>query len=120
MPAGRARRAWLPLAAVVLAAGCSHNPGYFPFYAPGGPIAQTHAKPGGPGYFRNFDPKAARLELTPSGSATAPLGSQIVVLATVYDKDGNARRARRVEWMIDGPGNIVEADESGVWPVRGY
>jgi len=30
-----------------------------------------------------------------------------------------ARRSRRVEWMIEGPGNIVEVDESGFYPGRG-
>jgi hypothetical protein len=48
------------------------------------------------------------------------LGSQIVLVATVYDGDGQPRRSRRVEWMVDGPGNIVEADESGLYPGRGY
>jgi uncharacterized repeat protein (TIGR01451 family) len=114
-------RPWVTVAAVaLLAAGCSHNPGYFPFLLPGGPVAQTHAKPGGLGYFRNFDPKACRLELTPGGTACAPVGAQIVLVATVYDKDDTARRDRRVEWVVEGPGNIIEADETGVWPARGY
>src|SRR5262245_12109797 len=97
-------------AALALApAGCSHNPGYFPYLLPGGPIAESHAKPGGPGYFRNFDPKACKLEVAPNQQITAPLGSQIVLVAGVLDKDGDLRRSRRVEWMLDGPGYIVEA-----------
>ncbi len=100
--------------------GCSYNPGYFPYLLPPGKIEQTHAKPRAFGYFRNFDPKACRLGVTPSGQANAPLGSQIVLVATVFDKDGQPRRDRRVEWMIDGPGNIVEADESGLYAGRGY
>ncbi|MBM3980187.1 MAG: hypothetical protein FJ304_07855 [Planctomycetes bacterium] len=111
------------LAAVALAlvaAGCSYNPGYFPYLLPPGRVEQTHAKPRGFGYFRNFDPKAAKLGVTPAGQANAPLGSQIVLVATVYDKDGTPRRDRRVEWMIDGPGSIVEADESGFYAGRGY
>ena len=115
-----ARLAALMLAAVALsAAGCSYNPGYFPWLVPPGPIEQTHAKPR-LGYFRNYDPKACRLDVKPGGQATAPLGSQLVLVATVYDKDGQPRRDRRVEWMIDGPGNIVEADESGLYAGRGY
>lgn len=115
-----ARLAALVLAVVALAGGgCSYNPGYFPWVLPPGPIEQTHAKPRF-GYFKNFDPKACRLGVTPAGQANAPLGSQIVLVATVYDKDGQPRRDRRVEWMIDGPGNIVEADESGFYAGRGY
>jgi uncharacterized repeat protein (TIGR01451 family) len=115
-----ARVAALVLAVAALAGGgCSYNPGYFPWVLPPGPIEQTHAKPRF-GYFKNFDPKACRLGVTPGGQANAPLGSQIVLVATVYDKDGQPRRDRRVEWMIDGPGNIVEADESGFYAGRGY
>ncbi|AMV23694.1 Large cysteine-rich periplasmic protein OmcB precursor [Gemmata sp. SH-PL17] len=114
------------LAALVLVAavagigGCSYNPATFPYWLPPGRVEQTHAKPRGFGYFRDFDPKACRLEIKPSGNATAPLGSQIVLVATVYDKEGVPRRDRRVEWMIEGPGNIVEADESGFFAGRGY
>lgn len=119
MTAGRTRIAPL-LAAALLAAGCfnSHNPGYFPHYLPGGPIEQSHAKPRF-GVFRDFDPKAAKIDVTPQ-NATAPLGAQIVLVATVCDKDGQPRRSRRVEWVLDGPGNIIEVDEAGVYAGRGY
>jgi hypothetical protein len=105
-------------AALAAAPGCAYNPGYFPWLIPGGHIKQEHAKPGGLGYFNNFDPKACKLDVTPQ-NATAPLGSQIVLVATVYDKDGQPRRSRRVEWVLEGPGNIIEADESGFYPGRG-
>lgn len=108
------------LAAAAIGGGCTYNPGYFPYLIPPGPIQQTHAKPGGRGYFRDFDPKSHRLEVKPGGFVNAPLGSQIVLVATVYDKDGTPRRDRRVEWIVEGPGNIVEADESGVTHGRGY
>lgn len=115
-----ARTAAVVLAFAALAGeGCSYNPGYFPWLVPPGPIQQTHAKPR-LGYFHNFDRKAVRLGVNPGGQANAPIGSQIVLVATVYDKDGQPRRDRRVEWMIDGPGNIVEADESGLYAGRGY
>jgi uncharacterized repeat protein (TIGR01451 family) len=100
--------------------GCSHNPGYFPYLIPGGAIQESHAKPGGSGYFKNFDPKAVKLEISPNQQINAPLGSQIVLIGSVLDKDGQPRRSRRIEWMVEGPGNIVEADESGVFPGRGY
>jgi uncharacterized repeat protein (TIGR01451 family) len=113
----------LPVCLVALAAaaaGCfnSHNPGYFPYELPGGHIKQMHAKPRF-GFFRDFDPKANRLEVTPR-DATAPLGAQIVLVATVYDKDGEPRRSRRVEWILEGPGNIIEVDEAGLYAGRGY
>jgi uncharacterized repeat protein (TIGR01451 family) len=115
------RTALASLAALALAhCGCSYNPGYFPYLLPGGHIKQEHAKPGGHGYFRNFDPKACKLEVTPGPMITAPVGSQVVLVGTVFDNDGQPRRSRRVEWMVDGPGNIVEADESGIYPGRGY
>ena len=117
-----ATRTALVIVAALAAAhcGCSYNPGYFPYLLPGGHIKQEHAKPGGHGYFKNFDPKACKIEVTPGPMITAPLGSQVVLVGTVYDEDGQPRRSRRVEWMIDGPGNIVEADESGLYPGRGY
>ncbi len=108
------------VALALVATGCSYNPGYFPYLFAGGRTEQNHGKPGGHGYFRNFDPKAVKLGVTPSGQANAPLGSQIVLVASVYDKDGTARRDRRVEWMIEGPGHIIEADESGFYAGRGY
>lgn len=115
----RIRSSWLYVLLAASAAGCSHNPGYFPYLLPPGPIVQEHAKPRGPGYFRDFDPKARSLEVVPA-NGSAPLGSQVVLVATVYDKDGQPRRDRRVEWMIEGPGNIIEVDESGLHAGRGY
>ena len=103
-----------------LAGGCAYNPGYFPYELPGGPIVQDHAKPSGPGYFKNFDPKACKLEVTPNQQVTAPLGASIVLVGTVVDKDGQPRRSRRIEWVVEGPGNIIEVDESGLYPGRGY
>ncbi|MBA4066267.1 MAG: hypothetical protein C0501_21635 [Isosphaera sp.] len=108
------------LLAALLPVGCSYNPGYFPYLIPGGPVAESHAKPGGPGYFRNFDPKACKLLVTPDGQVNAPLGTAVVLVGTVADDDGQPRRSRRVEWLLDGPGAIVEADESGLYPGRGY
>jgi uncharacterized repeat protein (TIGR01451 family) len=99
--------------------GVSQNPSYFPYLLPTGDIIQTHAKPPGPGYFANFDPHAVRLEVRPV-ETTNPVRTQQVFIATVYDECGQPRRDRRVEWMVEGTGNIVEVDESGLFPGRGY
>lgn len=99
--------------------GVSQTTSYFPFLLPTGDIIRTHGKPPGIGYFRNFDPHAVRLEVRPI-EATNPVQTQHVFIATVYDEKGQPRRNRRVEWMLEGVGNIVEVDESGYFPGRGY
>src|SRR6516165_5624290 len=109
-------------AVLVLLTGCfgvSQNPSYFPHLLPTGDIIRTHAKPPGLSYYSNFDPHAVRLEVRPV-EATNPVRTQHVLIATVYDEKGVPRRNRRVEWMVEGVGNIVEVDESGFFPGRGY
>lgn len=118
MNAGRRYAVLAAMAVGCALAGCSYNPGYFPYLLPPGRISQEHAKPRF-GYFKNFDPKACRLEVNPP-QTTSPPGSTVVLVATVYDKDGTPRRDRRVEWLVDGPGNIIEVDESGLYAGRGY
>jgi uncharacterized repeat protein (TIGR01451 family) len=102
--------------------GLSQNPSYFPWLLPTEDIISTHAKPPGPAYYTNFDPYAVRLEVRPL-QQTNPTRTQLVLLATVYDGEGeNAkpRRGRRVEWIVEGVGHIVEVDESGCFPGRGH
>jgi uncharacterized repeat protein (TIGR01451 family) len=99
--------------------GVSQNPGYFPHLLPTGDIVRTHGKPPGPSYFSNFDSHAVRLEVRPL-EMTNPVRTQHVLIATVYDEKGVPRRHRRVEWMLEGVGNIIEVDESGIFPGRGY
>lgn len=114
-------RLLLALAALP-AAGCfgvSQNPSYFPFYLPTGDIIRTHAKPPGHGYFANFDPHAVSLEVTPL-EATGPTKSQFLIVAAVADENGQPRRSRRVEWLVEGVGQIIEVDESGYFAGRGY
>jgi uncharacterized repeat protein (TIGR01451 family) len=112
----------LVLASSGLLSGCfgvTQNPSYFPHLVPFGDIIQTHAKPPGPSYYSNYDPHAVRLEVRPV-DATNPVRTQHVLVATIYDETGKPRRARRIEWMVEGVGNIVEVDESGCFAGRGY
>jgi uncharacterized repeat protein (TIGR01451 family) len=102
--------------------GVQQNPSYFPWLLPTQDIIRTHAKPPGAAYFSNFDPYAVRLEVRPP-QQTNPVRTQLVVIATVYDGDGpdaKPRRDRRVEWVVEGAGHIVEVDESGCFPGRGH
>jgi uncharacterized repeat protein (TIGR01451 family) len=100
--------------------GVTSNPSYFPYLCPPGDIIPTHAKPGGHGYFANFDRYAVTLEVRPL-DATNPVRTQHVIIATVKDEKGVPLRGRRVEWMLEGTaGNLVEVDESGCWAGRGY
>jgi uncharacterized repeat protein (TIGR01451 family) len=121
MPRPRHLLVLLAAAGGLLPAGCfqAYNPSYFPNWGFMGPIDRTHAKPSGGAYFKNYDPKACRIELTPL-KCDNPTGTQQVLIASVVDADGMPRRSRRIEWLIDGPGYIVEVDESGWYSGRGY
>ena len=115
-------RAVLLAASLCWLSGCfggSQNPSYFPWLFPTGDIIQTHAKPPGFGYYANFDPYAIRLEVRPLSSVD-PVQTQHVIVATVYDASGKPRRDRRVEWKLSGVGHILEVDESGCLPGRGW
>src|SRR4051812_20040759 len=91
--------------------GVSQNPSYFPYLLPTGDVIQTHAKPPGHGYYADFDPHAVQLQVRPL-NATNPVRTQHVLIATVLDEQGRPRRHRRVEWLLEGAGHIIEVDES--------
>ena len=86
-----------------------------------GMVGRTHAKPAEGGYYTNWDPYAASVEVLPV-EATNPVGTQHVLVATVRDKDGQPLPNRRVEWIIPdgGVGAFVEVDESGLRDSRGH
>ena len=121
------RATWCLIALMLMASmnGCelfspSQNPAQLWWgFLPNGGIYQTHAKPPGKGYYANFDPYACRVEVRPKNISQQVGGLQIFI-ATVYDQQGAARRGRRVEWILHGPGHIIEVDEGGVYPDRGY
>jgi len=106
---------------MLLAAGCGFagNPAYFPHWLPAGDIIRTHGKPSGPSYYADFDPYARKIAVFPL-EATSPVNRHYVIVASVLDEHGRARRGRRVEWMLEGAGHIIEVDESGFAPGRGY
>ncbi len=105
---------------MALAGGCrNHMPHSLTWPATGDQIP-THPKPPEGGYYSNWDPYAATIELTPV-EAVNPVATQHVFIATVKDARGNPLPNRRVEWMIvEGVGAIVEVDESGWRASRGY
>jgi uncharacterized repeat protein (TIGR01451 family) len=123
--ASKGRRICLALlvaACMVALPGCfgvSSNPSYFPYLLPNCDIIQTHAKPISLGYFANFDRYAVDLQVRPIDQ-TNPVRTQYVVVATVRDDKGRPLRDRRIEWMLEGVGHIVEVDEDGCAPGRGY
>ena len=104
------------------ASGCfggTQNPSYFPYLLPTCDVIPTHAKPIGPGYYANFDPHAVELDLEPQ-TMTSQVGSQVVLLATVREMKNIPRRASGAwDWKVTN-GNIIEVDESGYLPGRGW
>ena len=113
--------ALVSLAAFVTLAGCRDTmPHSFTWPASGDTIP-THPKPPEGGYYTDWDPFAAALEVTPAKDVN-PVRTQHVLIATVRDKDGQPLPNRRVEWMIadGGVGDIVQVDESGFRASRGY
>lgn len=116
----RIRAATVAAVVASLFAGCgvTQNPSRVG-NLPNGNIIQTHAKPPLRGYWHDFDPHAKSLTVTPR-TAINQVGTQHVIIASVCDDRGDGRRSRRVEWHVTGVGHIVEVDESGLFPGRGY
>lgn len=120
---GRPRTPFVVVAIFLLTSGTGclfrqESPSYFPYLFGTGHTLDTHAKPRGRGYFADFDPHAKRLEVRPL-MGSVPVGTDQVIIATIYDEEGKPRRGRRVEWLLEGPGSILEVDESGHLPGRG-
>lgn len=62
--------------------------------------------------FSLFGSKAARLDITP-GTASKPTNKDVLLIASVYDRDGGTLSRRTVEWTIEGPGEFVAVDGGG-------
>ncbi len=76
---------------------------------------QMNAKPLGHGLIADGDPSACRITVRSLQQTTNAVRKQIVLVATVTDKDGQPWRGRQVEWLLQGAGNILEVDESGLF-----
>jgi uncharacterized repeat protein (TIGR01451 family) len=101
-------------------AGCeTHMPHSFTL-APGD-VERMHGEPAEGGYYTNWDPFAASIELRPVRDVN-PVRTQHVFVATVKDKNGKPLPNRRIEWLIaeGSVGSIVEVDESGWRSTRGH
>jgi uncharacterized repeat protein (TIGR01451 family) len=107
--------------AAVAITGCKTHMPHAATWPAGGDIVQSHAKPPEGGYYSNWDPWAAELEVTPVEDVN-PVRTQHYLIATVRDKDGKPLPNRRVEWIIStgSVGDIIEVDESGWRASRGY
>lgn len=120
---GRCRQTGLVALLVFATAGCMGltrnptRPRYW--FTPFGDIVRRHGKPAGLGYYDDYDPRSVRLEVHVL-KPCAPLKSQQIILATILDEQGRPLSRRRVEWMLEGSGQILEVDESGITPGRGY
>lgn len=110
----------LMVGAMFGAAGCRDN---YPhsFAIAGGKVERSHGKPMEGGYYTNWDPYAATIEITPMEDVN-PVCTQHVFVVTVKDHEGEPLPTRRVEWMIPEGcvGTFVEVDESGAVPSRGH
>lgn len=109
------------VAALGTLAGCRNHPPHAFTWPAGGDIIPTHPKPPEGGYYKNWDPFAVELEVTPLKDIN-PVQTQHIMIATVRDKEGKPLPNRRVEWIIaeGSVGDIVEVDSSGWRASRGY
>jgi len=100
--------------------GCRTHPPHALTWV-GGDVGRTHGEPAEGGYYVNWDPFAATLELEPRGDVN-PVRTQHILIASVRDKDGKPLPNRRVEWLIaeGSVGAFVEVDESGWRASRGH
>jgi len=86
-----------------------------------GDLHRSHGEPAEGGYYTDWDPYAAEIEVKPVTDVN-PVRTQHVLVATVKDAEGMPLPQRRVEWIITDPsvGAFVEVDESGWRASRGH
>ncbi len=112
LPSLLRRTPLLALCLTLCGCGVSQNPSLF--------AGQNRPQPKPPlfGALRDFDVQASRLQVVPP-PAGVPVQTQQLLIATVYDEHDRPLPRRRVEWMLEGVGNIVEVGESGLLGGRG-
>jgi uncharacterized repeat protein (TIGR01451 family) len=112
---------FVSLALLPLMSGCRDSMPHSVTWPYSGDVVQSHPEPPEGGYYTNWDPYAATLEVTPLTDVN-PVRTQHIFIATVLDEEGNPLPNRRVEWLIaqGSVGDIVEVDESGFRASRGY
>ena len=58
-----------------------------------------------------------KLEARPVGP-TSPVGSRLALIATVTDSRGTPQTKQKIEWILEGAGNILEVDDGPPGLVR--
>jgi uncharacterized repeat protein (TIGR01451 family) len=115
----KALRLTLLAVAAGLLAGCDEfalEPAPGPYYGDRLPTHNSSAKPSG----SSVAPSGAaiQMEILPLEATTLTQTPQILV-ATVHDVNGVPCRNCRVEWKLEGVGEIVAVEESGASAIQG-
>lgn len=95
------------IAAVVCVGGCALVAGCLSGDSTNIPLLDLARDPAVRTNARSSGANAGRIVLRPE-VGSAPIRGTQVFIATVYDPDGKPRPRQQVEWMIEGPGSIVE------------
>src|SRR5262249_48938412 len=99
-------------AGFALAAGCSEwLPDLNPL-PPSNDPSLAHTSLLRPGEIGNPTGQIVRMEILPV-EATCPTQTPQILIATVHDQNGLPCRDCRVEWRLEGSGEIVAVDEGG-------
>jgi uncharacterized repeat protein (TIGR01451 family) len=99
-----------PLLALLLAAGCSGAP--IRAASPNADAVRTQAQSPFFGLLSNTDPHAVRLDVRALPCSNA-VRDHCVLIATVIDAQGKPLRGKRIEWTLEGVGQVLDADTRG-------
>src|SRR5262249_48157031 len=106
--------------------GVARDPGPAPIpppaSLPSSPLSsdrpRTPAEPTSRVATRDFESHGRGVVIRPVEASNA-VRTQCVVVATVYDDNGEPRPGRRVDWTLEGAGQIVEVAEGSLLYGRG-
>lgn len=110
LPSSRRLLNLLLLAAVSPACGCVGQP-QNPQDSQDKSSFRFNAKLPQPSESAKVDPRAVKLTVTPLES-TGPTKSQLLLIATVVDDEGQPRTGRKIEWQVEGVGTVDSVDET--------